>query len=342
MEQRADLLGATGLDAGSAFRRQARPLLARLSRGEAPAPRAERPRSRGARPAPKSPSPSPSSGSGSSTSLDPESAAYNDERRLRASTERLDLHALERSLHEILRRHEVLRTDLRRRRRASRSRSSTRTWPPSCRSPTSRNLPAGDARGGPRRLADEEARRPFDLAHGPVLRTRCCSAWPAQRALLVLSLSHIVADALVAGRCWCGSWRRSTRPLARGSRRPCPSCRSSTPTSPLWQRGWLAARCWSGSSPTGASRLAGAPPLLELPADRPRPAVQSFRGPPRPIAIPRSESRAPVGASPGARAPPCSWSCSPPSRPSSTRFTGQTTSWSAPRSPTAAGWSSRG
>ena len=47
-------------------------------------------------------------------------------------------------------------------------------------------------------------------------------------------------------------------------------CRSSTPTTPSGSaqlaRG---ARRWSGSSPTGARSLAGAPALLELPADRP-------------------------------------------------------------------------
>ena len=63
----------------------------------------------------------------------------------------------------------------------------------------------------------------------------------------------------------------------RGLRR-CPSCRSSTPTSPSGSATGCAARCSTAQLAYWRRRLAGAPALLELPTDRPRPAVQRFRG----------------------------------------------------------------
>ena len=69
---------------------------------------------------------------------------------------------------------------------------------------------------------------------------------------------------------------RARRPLGR-------RCRCSTPTTPLWQRELLGDEddpdsLVAGSSPTGARRWPGCPSELQLPADRPRPAVAGHRG----------------------------------------------------------------
>ena len=57
------------------------------------------------------------------------------------------------------------------------------------------------------------------------------------------------------------------------------SCRSSTPTTRVWQRGVARGRgAASASSPTGASSSAGAPACSSCRTDRPRPAVQTYRG----------------------------------------------------------------
>jgi hypothetical protein len=52
-----------------------------------------------------------------------------------------------------------------------------------------------------------------------------------------------------------------------------------------WQRSWLAGEVLDGELRYWRERLSGAPPVLELPADRPRPAVQSFRGAARPLSL---------------------------------------------------------
>ena len=45
-----------------------------------------------------------------------------------------------------------------------------------------------------------------------------------------------------------------------------------------WQREWLKGEVLEGQLGWWKQQLAGAPPVLELPTDRPRPAVQTFRG----------------------------------------------------------------
>jgi hypothetical protein len=74
------------------------------------------------------------------------------------------------------------------------------------------------------------------------------------------------------------SWRRCTPRSAEGRVAACPSCRCSTPTSRSGSASRLPGEVLETQLAYWRERLAGAPPLLELPADRPRPAVQSFRG----------------------------------------------------------------
>ncbi len=143
-----------------------------------------------------------------------------------------------------------------------------------------------------RRGGEAEARRRVASGGGPRRSTwragRCCG-----RLLLRLAprstpwCSTCTTSRATAGRwaCWSARWRRSTAPSSRAGRRRCRSCRSSTPTSPSGSAAAFRARCWRRSSPTGAGGSRGVP-ALELPTDRPRPAVQTFRGARVPVAVP--------------------------------------------------------
>ncbi|HEY2737571.1 MAG TPA: amino acid adenylation domain-containing protein, partial [Thermoanaerobaculia bacterium] len=59
----------------------------------------------------------------------------------------------------------------------------------------------------------------------------------------------------------------------------------------VWQRSWLQGEILEGEIAFWRRQLSGLPPLLELPTDRPRPAVQSFRGAARPVRLPAGLTR---------------------------------------------------
>ena len=106
---------------------------------------------------------------------------------------------------------------------------------------TSPALPAARARGARRaRLAAPRRARPFDLARGPLLRAALLRL--AARRARRCSLDHAPhrLRRLVDGRAGPRAGGALRRALAAGARRRCPSCRSSTPTSPSGSARWLA------------------------------------------------------------------------------------------------------
>ncbi|GII66112.1 hypothetical protein Skr01_61970 [Sphaerisporangium krabiense] len=132
--------------------------------------------------------------------------------------------------------------------------------------------------------AQEETRAPFDLTAGPLIRVRLLRVSP-EAHVVVLTVHHIVFDGWSLGVL--------TRELAeffaaRTSGRP-----AVLPELPIqfgdfaeWQHGRLGGEELSGLLDRWRDRLAGAPPVLELPADRPRPAVETHRGTHEPVRIP--------------------------------------------------------
>ncbi|HEX3131501.1 MAG TPA: amino acid adenylation domain-containing protein, partial [Thermoanaerobaculia bacterium] len=121
------------------------------------------------------------------------------------------------------------------------------------------------------RLLREETRKPFDLAAGPLLRLTLLKLGPDEHRLL-LTMHHIVSDG------WSmGIFFRELSALYRGE-----EGFSELPIQyadyAVWQREWLSGVRLAALLAHWKEELAGAPALLELPADRPRPAVQSWRG----------------------------------------------------------------
>ena len=109
---------------------------------------------------------------------------------------------------------------------------------------------AGAPGGGARRARRPRGRpRPSTSRRGPLLRATLVRLGDDEHVLL-FTLHHIVVGRLVGGGAACASWRPSTPPRWRGSRRRSPRCPSSTPTSP------------PGSAPGREEALAGAARLL--------------------------------------------------------------------------------
>jgi amino acid adenylation domain-containing protein len=215
--------------------------------------------------------------------LAPESATYNIPSgfRLRGP---LDRAALAAALAEILRRHEVLRTRI----VEARGEPGQEVCPPA--PPPAPALPLADLGGLPAerreaelaRLWRREGGRTFDLARGPMLRATLVRLARGEHVLL-LTLHHVASDGWSAG-----VLHRELSALyaAALARRPSPLARPALQYADYaaWQRAWPE-EILAGQLAYWRDRLAGTA-ALELPADRARPPVQSFRGKSQPLDLP--------------------------------------------------------
>ncbi|HWN42415.1 MAG TPA: amino acid adenylation domain-containing protein [Thermoanaerobaculia bacterium] len=214
--------------------------------------------------------------------LQPGSAAYNVPLDLRLSGT-FDRTALAAALTEIARRHETLRSSFPG--AAGRPVLAVAVMPPAPLDPPCIDLaglpPEVRASEAPR-LARNEGRRPFDLEVGPLMRATLLRLDVREHRLL-LTLHHAV----------CDGWSRVL--LLEELAALYPACAAGLP-SPLpelpvqyvdyaiWQRQRMSGARLERELRHWRKRLAGAP-ALELPSDRPRPAVYSFRGLRRPVSF---------------------------------------------------------
>jgi amino acid adenylation domain-containing protein len=139
-------------------------------------------------------------------------------------------------------------------------------------------------------LSAEEARAPFDLSSGPLIRGRLLRLSDDEHVLLVTQ-HHIVSDA------WSiGVLMREVSALytafTRGEPDPLPPLSIQYADYAVWQRQWLQGQVLQDQLDFWRGHLAGAPPLLELPTDRPRPPVQSYAGDRVPIQLPAELTQA--------------------------------------------------
>ncbi|HEX5760628.1 MAG TPA: non-ribosomal peptide synthase/polyketide synthase [Thermoanaerobaculia bacterium] len=209
--------------------------------------------------------------------FEPGTAAYNVPAVLRL-TGSLRPDALAAAFAEVERRHEVLRTTFRL--AADGDRPVQAIAPPG----PARSLPLVDLSGlapaaveaEAARLAAAEALRPFDLAAGP-LTSRRLLRLGGDRHLLLLNQHHIVTDGWSLG-VLIRELSALYPALLEGRPAPLPLLPVQYADYAAWQREWLAGEVMASQVAHWCERLAGAPPLLELPTDRARPPVQSFRG----------------------------------------------------------------
>ncbi|HEX2569410.1 MAG TPA: amino acid adenylation domain-containing protein [Polyangia bacterium] len=211
--------------------------------------------------------------------LAPGSPFYNIPVAVRV-TGALSVEALERSLGEVVRRHEALRTRFETREAEGRrvQRIAPRLDLPLARVDLA-PLPEDVREARALALAREEAQRPFDLEHGPLLRATLLGLGPEDHVLL-LTMHHIVSD----------GWSMDVLvrelgalypALAEGRPAPLPALSIQYADYAAWQREWLAGDVLDRQLAYWKRQLGGALPVLELPAHlggRPRPPVQTHRG----------------------------------------------------------------
>jgi Condensation domain len=138
-----------------------------------------------------------------------------------------------------------------------------------------------DLSGGSEERAMEavatRASRPFRLDTGPLVRPYLLRLGPAEH-VLVITVHHMVADAWSFGILFRELWALYDAAVA-GQLDPLPPLTAQYGDYAVRQRAWLAdERLCAAETDFWCGELAGAPAALELPADRPRPAVSSYRG----------------------------------------------------------------
>src|SRR4030095_4836697 len=134
----------------------------------------------------------------------------------------------------------------------------------------------GDASIELTRLIIEEAQAPFDLEHGPLIRGRLIEQAEDENVLLI-TMHHIVSDEWSMG-VLRNELKASYVALLRGEADPFPPLSLQYADYAVWQRKWIEGEILQRQIGYWKEALAGAPGLLELPADRPRPATQNYAG----------------------------------------------------------------
>jgi amino acid adenylation domain-containing protein len=194
----------------------------------------------------------------------------------------LDVLTLERSINEIIRRHESLRTSF----------QATNGQPVQVIAEELRidlcvedlsYLSPDEAEAEAERCATEEAHRPFNLAQAPLFRVRLLRLSENDHVVL-FTMHHIIADG------WSiGVLMREMGVLyeafARGEASPLAELPIQYADYAVWQREWLTGAVLERQLEYWKKHLAGAPPVVELPTNRPRPAEQTFNGARLPVAF---------------------------------------------------------
>ena len=187
----------------------------------------------------------------------------------------LEVPALRATLDEIVRRHEMLRT-----RFAIEAGQPVqiveRPMPFPFEEVDLSSVAEGERIERAERLAYEAAHLPFDLARAPLARALLVRL--AERSYrLTVAMHHLATDGwsneVILGEI------AALYPASReGAPSPLPDLAVQYADYSLWQRGWLSGDTLDRQLGYWRTALGGAPPLLELPLDRPRPAVQRFAG----------------------------------------------------------------
>jgi amino acid adenylation domain-containing protein len=215
--------------------------------------------------------------------LEPGSAAYNLPAAVRFSG-RLDVKALERSLNEVARRHEVLRTYF----------VAIEGQPVQVIVPDIAltlyvtdlsHLPESKREDEVSRFAAQEARQSFALTQAPLLRSRLLRLDENEHVLL-LTMHHIISDGWSMG-IFVREMAVLYEAFTAGKPSPLPELSIQYKDFARWQREWLQGEALEVQLEYWRRQLGGSLPVLQLPTDRLRPAVRTYLGKYQSLLLPK-------------------------------------------------------
>ncbi|HEY0607294.1 MAG TPA: condensation domain-containing protein, partial [Herpetosiphonaceae bacterium] len=220
--------------------------------------------------------------------LEPGSPAYNVPVAVKILGA-LDPEALEHSLNALVTRHEILRTTF-----TSQGGQPIQVILPQQSLVLDRHdlhdLPAAEREAEALRLMHQSARQPFNLASDSLVRVLMVRLSDREH-LLALTMHHIVADEWSLGVI-IREIAAFYQGYVRGQTITLPELPIQYADYSVWQRQWLQGAVLEEQLGYWKQHLAGAPGVLQLPTDYPRPAVQTFRGARHTIALPSELSTA--------------------------------------------------
>src|SRR5271157_2756535 len=206
--------------------------------------------------------------------IEPNNPLYNIPRAIRLHGV-LKVEALETALNGIVERHEILRTTY-----GAEKGEPFQAIAPERKVPLPvidlSGLPAAERENEARRLALEQASTPFDLARDPMTRNLLLKMGDEDH-ILVLITHHISSDGWSSG-ILLRELTALYEAALLGKPSPLPELPIQYADYAVWQRNWLQGEVLEQQLAYWKQRLEGAPPVLLLPTDQPRPAKPSFRG----------------------------------------------------------------
>ena len=217
--------------------------------------------------------------------LEPGSPVYNIPLALRLMGD-LDIPTLQRSINEIVRRHEVFRTTV----REPHIQVILPTLDVSLPQIDLQGLPAADREACMLDLARGEAQRPFDFSRGPFLRATLF--WlNAKNTVVLLVTHHFVMDGWSVGLFF---YELVTlyQAFSAGRASPLPELPIQYVDFAHWQRQWLQGETLEAELSYWKQQLGGSIPVLQLPTDRPRPKQQTSHGSTQVFALPQELTQA--------------------------------------------------
>ncbi len=215
--------------------------------------------------------------------LEPGSSIYNIPVAMRLSGP-LNVGVLEQCLNEVVRRHEALRTFFRAK-EGEPFQVISKTYDLCLPMVDLSSLPETERETQMLELVNTESHRPFDLSQDLMLRALLLRLG-AEEHVLVMTMHHIASDG------WSmGILKRELSASYQAFSGGEPTALAELPIQysdyAVWQRQWLQGKELESQLAYWKKQLQGAPEVLELPTDRPRPVMQGFLGDHLPLKFPQ-------------------------------------------------------
>ncbi len=206
--------------------------------------------------------------------LEPGSSLYNIPSVIRLNGS-LNVEALVKSFNEVVKRHEVLRTTF-----TTVDNNPIQVIAETLNIQTPvidlQNIPEAERDEEITKLAVEEANKSFNLQEGPLLRVTLLKLKNIEHVLM-FTVHHIVSDNWSTGL-FVHEILRLYEAFSNNKPSPLPDLTVQYADFSFWQRKWLKGKTLEKQVDYWKEALAGIPPVLEMPLDRPRPSYQTYNG----------------------------------------------------------------